>query len=254
MDVVELNEFYNSGLGQVTRRFITRQLLSYKGSLKGANMLGLGYTQPYLDIWKKDADSTINFMPARLGATHWPAGGKSLTSLGDTSQLPLEDASIDFALLVHSVELSHRRPDLLAEIWRVLSGQGQVIIVVPNRRGMWARFDNTPFGHGRPFSRNQITHALKEANFVPENWSSALYMPPLQQRVVLRSARAIERTGRTLTPGFSGVLIVQARKQIYSLSKKKARIVRIPQLRPQGVGVSPIHPHGRTTRKRTDSF
>ena len=42
-------------------------------------------------------------------------------------------------------------------MWRVLAPSGRVI-VVPNRRGPWARADNTPFGHGRPYSRSQITN------------------------------------------------------------------------------------------------
>ena len=37
---------------------------------------------------------------------------------------------------------------------------GRLLIVVPNRRGVWARSDTTPFGHGRPYSRSQITHLL----------------------------------------------------------------------------------------------
>ena len=46
---------------------------------------------------------------------------------------------------------------MLREIWRVMASGGQLLAVVPNRRGLWARMDTTPFGHGRPYSRSQIT-------------------------------------------------------------------------------------------------
>ena len=49
----------------------------------------------------------------------------------------------------------------------MLAPGGRLVIVVPNRRGVWARFEHTPFGNGRPFSRGQLTSLLREANFTP---------------------------------------------------------------------------------------
>ena len=86
---------------------------------------------------------------------------------------------------------------LLREVWRVLAAGGQLLAVVPNRRGLWARMDTTPFGHGRPYSRSQITHLLREAWFTPVGWGEALYVPPIQRGWFLRSAVAWERTGAT---------------------------------------------------------
>jgi len=250
MDVVDLGEFYSSKLGQVTRRLIAHRVRSRWKSLKGANVLGLGYAHPYLGIWKNEAQSVFNFMPARLGATHWPSGSKEnpkpgLTALVDESSLPLDDGSIDLALLVHCVELTHHLPDMLNEIWRVMSPQGKIVIIVPNRRGMWARFDNTPFGHGRPFSRSQITQNLREAKFIPSGWSNAVFIPPMPQRFLLRSAPAIERAGMWLSPGFSGVLIVEATKQIYSISRKKSAKARLRQLNPQTASARTLQSHRR---------
>ena len=161
MDVIDLGEFYSSRLGQVARRLIAHRVRSRWKSLKGANVLGLGYANPYLDVWKNEAQSVFSFMPARLGATHWPPGKPGLTAMVEEAELPLQDSSIDFALLVHSIELTHHLPDMLAELWRVMSAQGKIVIIAPNRRGMWARFDNTPFGYGRPFTRGQVTQNLQ---------------------------------------------------------------------------------------------
>ncbi len=249
MDVVDLGEFYSSRLGQVARRLIAHRVRSRWKSLKGANVLGLGYAKPYLDVWKNEAQSVFNFMPARLGATHWPHGKPGLTAMVDEAELPLQDSSIDFALLVHSIELTHHLPDMLNELWRVMSAQGKVVIIVPNRRGMWARFDNTPFGYGRPFTRGQVTQNLREAKFVPSGWSNAVFIPPLSHRFLLRSAPAIERTGMWISPGFSGVLIVEATKQVYSIAKEPAVKARIRRLNPQTATAPAFQSHRQSHRR-----
>ena len=87
---------------------------------------------------------------------------------------------------------------MLREVWRVLNAGGRLLVVVPNRRGLWARMDTTPFGHGRPYSRSQITHLLRETWFTPTSWGEALYVPPISRGWFLRAAVAWERTGATI--------------------------------------------------------
>ena len=67
--------------------------------------------------------------------------------------------AVDRVLLVHALEMAHDPGALLREVWRVLAAGGRLLAVVPNRRGLWARMDTTPFGHGRPYSRTQINAA-----------------------------------------------------------------------------------------------
>jgi SAM-dependent methyltransferase len=173
MDVVDLREFYASRLGQATRRIIVHRLRGRLHGLRGSQILGLGYATPYLDMFGDKPVSAMAMMPARQGVTHWPATGGSRSVLVDEACLPLPDASIDFALVVHGLELTDQLPDMLRELWRVLAPQGRAMFIVPNRRGLWARFDTTPFGHGRPFSRSQLTTLLRNAQFSPSGWSIA---------------------------------------------------------------------------------
>jgi hypothetical protein len=91
--------------------------------------------------------------------------------------------------------------------------------------------DNNPFGHGRPYSRSQITHLLREAWFTPVDWSEALYVPPIARGWFLRSAVAWERTGATISAPFAGVHIVEANKQVYRAIPAKKRVL-VPDLRP----------------------
>ena len=162
MDVIDLKEFYRSPLGKVAQQMIADRIMERWKGLTGANILGLGYAVPYLEAWRGDAERLMSFMPARQGVMHWPPGKPPAAALVDEAELPLDDGVVDLALIVHGLELSDQLPDMLGELWRVLSPQGRVLIIVPNRRGMWARFDTTPFGHGRPFSPPAIdTHAAR---------------------------------------------------------------------------------------------
>ena len=191
-------------------------------------MLGIGYATPYLGLFREEAERCLAFMPAAQGVVKWPTARPALSALVDELELPLPDAAVDRVLLVHALEMSQDATALLREVWRVLASGGQLLAVVPNRRGLWARMDTTPFGHGRPYSRSQITQLLRETWFTPMAWGEALYVPPIERGWFLRSAVAWERTGATISAPFAGVHIVEATKQVYRAipaRREKRRLV-----------------------------
>ena len=121
----------------------------------------------------------------------------------------------------------------MREVWRVLAPSGRLIAVIPNRRGVWTRTDNTPFGHGRPYSRAQITQLLRQTWFTPASWGEALFLPPVGNSWFLRSAMAWERVGAALSLPFAGVHIVEATKQVYrAIPAHRERTRLIPSLEP----------------------
>lgn len=216
MDVIDLRDFYGRPLGRVARRLIQRRIHDMWTNVKGLNVLGLGFATPYLSGFHGDAERVIGLMPAQQGVLHWPAEGRCLTGLVDERELPLPDESMDRVLLVHGLEGSEAMRAMLRQIWRVLAPGGRLLIVVPNRRGLWARREATPFGQGQPFSRSQITQLLRESMLSPSQWEAALFVPPFDWRPLLRSTSAWERVGHMLWPRFSGVILVEATKQIYA--------------------------------------
>jgi SAM-dependent methyltransferase len=153
VDVTDLRAFYGSALGSVTQRLVGRSIDRFWGPLVGLRVLGLGYAVPYLAAVRAETERTLAFMPASQGVVNWPASGASATALVDLTMMPLPDASVDRVLVVHGLEIVESPNELLHEIWRVLTPGGRLILVAPNRRGLWARMDTTPFGYGQPFSR-----------------------------------------------------------------------------------------------------
>ena len=233
IDVVDLRNFYGQRLGAVARHFINRGIRRRWKDARGQRVLGLGYATPYLGLFREEAERTLAFMPAAQGVLKWPTAKPALSALVDDLELPLPDAAVDRVLLVHSLEMSHDPTALLREVWRVMASGGQLLAVVPNRRGLWARMDTTPFGHGHPYSRSQIMNLMREAWFTPTDWSEALYVPPIHYGWFLRSAVAWERTGTNVSSPFAGVHIVEATKQVYrAIPAKRARRRLVPVLKP----------------------
>ncbi len=221
-DVVNLRDFYNRPLGSVVRRLLTRRIRAHWRNVQDSQLMGLGFAAPYLGSFRGEASRLGALMPADQGALVWPASGNVHTVMVDEAMLPLGDASIDRLLAVHCLEASERAAPLLREMWRVLAPEGRLLLIVPNRRGVWARVDTTPFGHGRPYSRGQLELLLRDALFTPLEWTAALYMPPINRHWLVRWANLFERAGSRLWPGFAGVIIVEARKELMGALPKGA--------------------------------
>ncbi len=215
-DVVDLHAFYRSRLGLVARRMIRRRVRAIWPDVRGRSVLGIGYATPYLRPFRNEAERVIAVMPAAQGVVHWPPGEPGLVALADEAELPFPDGSIDHALLVHAIECSEQLRPMLRDVWRVLAGGGRLIVVAPNRRGIWARLERTPFGHGHPFTPPQLSRLLRESMFSPLQSVSALYMPPGAWRAMLRFAGAWEGIGDRWGLPFAGVVLVEASKQVYA--------------------------------------
>lgn len=223
-DVVDLRDFYHTRTGQVTRHLIRRAVRQVWPDLTGQRLLGLGYATPYLRQYVGEAERVLAFMPAAQGVVHWPPEGLGRVSLVEETMLPLADFSVDRVVLVHALEATEALRPLLDEVWRVLMGDGRLLVVAPNRRGLWAQSERTPFGHGHPYSRSQLSRLLREACFTPTTTAHALFVPPTGSRTLLRSAPAIERLGARWCPRFGGVVLMESGKQLYAVTPAVRRV------------------------------
>lgn len=217
-DVVDLRDFYASPMGTVAKRMIYRQVRRIWPVTTSLKILGLGFATPYLHSFAEEADRVVAAMPARQGVLQWPTGRPGLATLVDETSLPFADFSFDRVILVHGIENAEPLQSTLREVWRVMAGDGRLLVITPNRRGIWARLERTPFGHGQPYSRRQLSNTLRDAMFMPMASDNALYMPPLRSPLVLSVASALENVGQRFFRRFGGVVLMEATKQIYASS------------------------------------
>ena len=240
-DVIDLRDFYDTPMGDMARRIITRRVRALWPNVRGERVVGLGYAVPYLGPLADEAERVLAFMSPTQGVLRWPANGRNRVAMADDAELPLPDRSVDRILLVHGLEGLDHTTAVLRELWRVLTDSGRLLMVVPNRRGLWARLERSPFASGRPYSIGQLETLLRANLFAPGARSAALFVPPTHSGVIQSAAPVWERLGGRWFPGFCGVLMVEASKQIHALpltrEPRRARlraptVVPFPGLRP----------------------
>lgn len=209
-------DFYATARGAVAARVLRRSLVRLWPDLRGQSVLGIGYAAPYLRLWREQAARCVAVTPAQIGAARWPAGAPNLSCTAEENALPFPDLMFDRVLLAHGLEAAENVRGLLREIWRIMKDDGVLLVLAPNRRGMWAHVETTPFGQGQPYSAGQIGRLLAASLFRIERRETALFVPPTNIRIVLRSAPLIERAGHRMLPRFAGVTITEAVKDVYA--------------------------------------
>ncbi|PHQ98772.1 MAG: hypothetical protein COB39_07545 [Marinosulfonomonas sp.] len=216
LDVLDLKAFYyRSALGRSAQRAVRDRVVEIWPEAKGQTVAGFGFAVPLLRPYLAEARRVIGLMPGPQGVMAWPAGQPNVACLVEETLWPLETGSVDKLVVMHGLETCDHPFNLLQECYRVLGPGGRALFIVPNRVGLWARSDHTPFGYGRPYSLGQLEALLKSHGLMPERHVGALYAPPSQKRFWLRTAGFWEKAGRRMpTVVASGVLMVEVSKQI----------------------------------------
>ena len=234
-EVHGLDSFYASPAGIVAKRLLRARLRAVWPELSGRDVLGLGYAGPYLRLWRRRAARLVSGVPSHLAGSSgslvpWPADGPCAASLVEEEHLPFADLSFDNVLLVHGLENAGHAKRLLREVWRVLRDEGRLLVLVPNRRSIWAHLERTPFGHGQPYSAGQLSRLLERSLFHVEHRDGALFIPPFRTRALLGGARFWEASGRAVLPQLAGITLVEARKEVIGVmpTGRVSRPWRVP--------------------------
>lgn len=209
LDVQDLRNFYyRSALGRTVQAAIRAKVAAYWPEAKGQTVAGYGFALPLLRPYLSDARRVIGLMPGPQGVMAWPQGMPNVSVLCEETLWPLDTGRVDKLIVMHGLETSERASAVLDECWRVLGPGGQAIFIVPNRAGLWARNDRTPYGFGRPYSQGQLEAQLKAHNFLIEGHTATLYQPPSQRRFWRRSGLMAEKMAQMLPAKFAGGVIV----------------------------------------------
>jgi len=216
LDVLDLRTFYyRTRLGRAAQAAVRGQLQNLWPEAKGQTVVGFGFAAPLLRPYLKEARRVIALMPGQQGVMHWPAGLPNVSVLCEETLWPIDTGLVDKLVLLHGLETSEHPSAVLKECWRVLGPGGKALFIVPNRAGLWARRDGTPYGYGRPYSLTQLEAQLKSHDFVPERHVAALYQPPSEKNFWLKTGKMWEGMGRRISSRFAGgVLMVEVTKRM----------------------------------------
>lgn len=225
-DVLDLRAFYyRTRLGRSVQRVLQEALRDLWPETRGLCVVGYGFAAPMLRPFLSDARRVLSLMPSAQGVMPWPIGGPNMSVLVEETRWPIETGSVDRLIVIHGLETCDSPGTLLPEIWRVLASGGRVAFIVPNRSGLWARRDVTPFGHGRPYSLSQLEALMRLNRFEPERHAAALYAPPTHRRFWIQTSYFLERLGRRFEPRvMAGALIAEATKQVYARPSPSAKV------------------------------
>lgn len=229
LDVLDLRNFYyRTQLGRAAQKAVRDRVVALwpatAAEMAGQTVVAYGFAVPLLRPYLEPARRVIGLMPGQQGVMPWPAGMPNVSVLCEEARWPIETGMVDRLILMHGLETSDHPAALLAECRRVLGPGGRALLIVPNRVGLWAPRETTPFGFGRPYTMGQLEAQARRAGFVPERHAAALYIPPSDRRFWLRSAPMWERMGQRVSGLLAaGVLMLEVSRQVHA-----ARGPRLP--------------------------
>lgn len=215
--IVDLRQFYSSHLGRKVKQRLRQIVRGTWLQTPNCRVVGVGYAVPVLRALEQAEPSHIvALMPADQGAIYWPVHHDNRSVLGDEMLPPFAVSTLDRVILLHAFEHVTRPLELLKIYWQLLVPGGRMLLVVPNRRGLWSGFSATPFARGIPYSMTQLRELLNESAFTVRDATTTLFAPPSSHPFWLRLWGVLEFLGRILLPNLGGVLVIEAEKQIYA--------------------------------------
>jgi SAM-dependent methyltransferase len=203
--------FYRSKLGHAAQDVLRAHVGEMWPALKGERVMPLG------------CGALLLGMPA-VSARMAGTDEEMFSCLIDSRNKPVPDTSADRVLTLHTDVTYSDIEHLVREIWRVLKGEGRLLMIVPRKNGAWARSPDTPFGKEPAYSASQIKKLLNDAGFFVEHIGRALYAPPCSMSENLFLARKIERIAPWLCfCRGGGVLLIDAQKRVCGCASLRAR-------------------------------
>ena len=216
LEVEKMAAFYASPLGRMAVERMAARIGTLWPDADGLDVLGFGYAGPLLAPFRGGARRVLSAMPETQGALPWPEDAANGSVHVEDERLPFPDAMFDRIIVAHGLEEADSPQRLMRELWRVAAPEARILVIVANRRGMWALRESTPMGHGRSYSRRQLMRLLEAGFYQPTASARALFAPPIGLGVITSAGEAWENIGRWGWPGFSGVLMVEAIKRVYA--------------------------------------
>jgi len=175
-----------------------------------------------------DAQTFLALARTRRAALVAGDAAKGAGLVAEPEALPLQSDSVDVMLLPHTLEFAPDPHEVLREAARVLTGEGELVLLGFDPLGSWSlRHTFTqggcPPGLRRMISAPRLTEWLKLVGFEVGAATRYLYAPPLASLGTGKARGVFERLGRRAWPRFSGAYLLHARKRVHSMTPVRLR-------------------------------
>lgn len=217
-EAIRLRSWYTTPQGQIAALLVGEAMARWLREKQVSHTLCLGFGQPYMEGATEWSKVLVGASPAEMGVAPWPSRGDNRIALVRPDALPFPDEGFDRVIMAHLLEGCVSPQAVLRETWRVLKPGGSLLVVAPNRGGLWARRDSTPFGWGRPFSPRQLHDLIQEALFIPRQSCFALFFPPFFVHRWLGAAGTWEKAGMRWFAPLGGVILCEAEKVVCAIT------------------------------------
>lgn len=243
-----LREWYASALGQSIIEQLSLQLDHILPGIFGYQGLQVGCLQPGQSLLAKAGIHRAVLLDAPLGNTE-PAGPDGVIArlqdpgldpvdiekapdfTADALNLPISNDVMKLVVLPHTLDFCHLPHQALREADRVLTNDGQIIIIGFNPWSMFGLGHATmqwrkqvPWG-GQFYSRRRVTDWLSVLNYRVLDSSAFFLRPPIQSIRVLDKLTRLEKSQRWIG-GVGGLYIVHAKKQTVPLTMSRRHWLR----------------------------
>jgi len=193
-------DYYQTPQGRLALGFLRAHVENMGSNILGARILPLGCG----DLLLKNEP----FVTGRLTA----AQEEPFSCFVDAQNKPLPDADIGCVIALHAAVTAHDIGSLLREAWRVLKGEGRLLIFVPRRGSTWAQNPASPFSKEGAYAAVQIENLVRMQGFVPRTRHVLLASPGLCQKIEPLALK-MESLAPFLFWG-GGVLAVEGQKRV----------------------------------------
>lgn len=214
IDIIDLKEFYRSPLANNVHMVLKKMLTRLRSSSSNCSSktLFVGFGAPYAN----QNNHEFLFMQAHMGVLAWPDKPNNRALLAYENEWAFADHTFDEIIIIHGLEYAQHAGNVLEECYRCLRPEGRLVVIVPNRRGIWVRSDKTPFGFGQPYTLTQLLQVLKKCEFVPIDAVRGLYTSPSSTWLGNLCSWTFECIATRTLQKFSGLVGVAAIKRVYA--------------------------------------
>jgi len=217
-----LAQWYASSLGQSIAQRLESELSNRLTDVFGYQGLQVGNLVPGLHLLA-GAGLQRNLV--------LDAPGAQADMHGDVLSLPIASGTMKAVAFFHTLDFCDHPHQALREANRVLTDDGQLIIIGFNpysafgaRHALTAWRRREPW-NGRFYARHRVSDWLSVLDYRVLDSTAMFIRPPINNDAVLRRMARLEKLHRWIG-GVGGVYIMRARKQTIPMTMARQRVVR----------------------------